>query len=196
MMLYLVTNRHLIKEDNLLNVVKKSVEAGANAVILREKDLNFEELYPITMEIKKVTEKNNALLIVNNNLDVAIKSKADGYHSSFKDFINASKHFPRTKGVSIHSVEEAIIAENNGADYLLAGHVYKTDSKKDLEPKGLEFIRNIKAKVNIPVIAIGGITPQNAKEVINAGADGIAVMSSIMSSKDTNRIIKEYQGLC
>lgn len=170
-----------------------AIEGGVDAVILREKDLSCEELLPILQELKPITSAKGVPLIVNSNLEAAIKGDADGFHCSFPYFMENAPRFKNLVGVSVHSLEEAIEAERHGASYLLAGHVFETDCKADLRPRGLEFIREIKAHVSIPVIALGGINKHNAPETMNIGADGIAVMSGIMASKDPERSAMELK---
>ncbi|WP_234122403.1 thiamine phosphate synthase [Clostridium hydrogenum] len=178
-MIYVVTNRKLIKRGSLYDKVDKALEYGAENIILREKDLDYEKLYEMAIKIKSITDKYNANLIVNGSLRVAEEVKAYAYHTGFENFISQEKFNIKT-GVSIHSLEEAIEAEKEGAAYLLCGNVYETSCKPGLEGKGLNYIRNIINKVTIPVIAIGGISEKNIKDVINAGARGAAVMSAIM----------------
>ncbi|WIF94027.1 thiamine phosphate synthase [Caminicella sporogenes] len=182
-MLYLITNRKLIKQGNLYSIVESAVIGGIDRVILREKDLSYEKLLLTASILKPILSKYNVPLIINTNLEVAKSLNADGFHIGFQNIKNKKIEFKGILGISVHNLEEAIAAENLGADYLLAGHIYKTDCKKGLKPKGIKLIKDIKANVNIPVIALGGINEKNAPEVISAGADGIAVMSYIMSSK-------------
>ncbi|QXM06889.1 thiamine phosphate synthase [Crassaminicella indica] len=183
-MLFLITNRKIIRNKTFIEVIEKAVAGGVEAVILREKDLTYDELLPIAKAVRKITKEKNALLIINRNLEVAKAVGADGYHTGFYDFIKTSFNWKGSLGVSVHSLEEAILAEKKGANYLLASHVYKTDCKKGLAPKGLNFIKEIKENVNIPVIALGGITNKNVREVLLTGVEGIAVMSFIVSSED------------
>ncbi|RKD23684.1 thiamine-phosphate diphosphorylase [Caminicella sporogenes] len=181
--LYLITNRKIIKQGNLYSIVESAVIGGIDRVILREKDLSYEKLLLTASILKPILSKYNVPLIINTNLEVAKSLNADGFHIGFQNIKNKKIEFKGILGISVHNLEEAIAAENLGADYLLAGHIYKTDCKKGLKPKGIKLIKDIKANVNIPVIALGGINEKNAPEVISAGADGIAVMSYIMSSK-------------
>ncbi|QZY55305.1 thiamine phosphate synthase [Crassaminicella profunda] len=183
-MLFLITNRKIIKKGTFIEVIKKAVAGGVEGVILREKDLTYDELLPIAQEIKKITKEKNILLIINRNLEVAKTVGAEGFHIGFHDLMIGKPDWEGRLGVSVHSLEEAILAEKNGADYLLASHVYATDCKKGLAPRGVNFIKEIKENVNIPVIALGGINPENTREVLSTGIEGIAVMSSIMAVED------------
>lgn len=192
-MLYFITNRKLVAEEKFINVMKEAIIGGVDKIILREKDLKTQELLPIAKKIKELTEDYNCELIINSNVEVAKEINAFGLHLPFNSFLNFDNSFNGEIGVSVHSVEEAIEAYKKGASYLLAGHVFVTKCKEGLEPRGLEFIREIKNNVNVPVIALGGIYPRNTKNVLDAGADGIAVMSTIMTAKNIKSCVSEYQ---
>ncbi|MCT4621254.1 MAG: thiamine phosphate synthase [Marinisporobacter sp.] len=192
-MLCLITNREIIKNGTFKEVIEKAVAGGVDRVILREKDLIYDELLPIAQETRKITKENNASLIINRNLEVAKAVDADGFHIGFHDLITAKPDWQGLLGVSIHSLEEAVLAEKNGADYLLASHVYATDCKKGLAPRGISFIKEIKKYVNIPVIALGGIKLENVGEVLSTGVDGIAVMSAIMASESPYTAVKKFK---
>lgn len=196
-MLFVITNRKLVNKGKILSsVIEESVNAGVDAIILREKDLSTEELLPLAYDIKNICENTSnptkPKLIINSNIDVAQSVNSDGLHLSFQNFTGKTDDYNGTIGVSVHSIEEAKVAEEKGADYILAGHIFVTECKKGLEPRGIDFIKLLRKHVNIKIIAIGGITPQNAKSVIEVGASGIAVMSTIMSSNNIYKITKEY----
>ncbi|WP_343758234.1 thiamine phosphate synthase [Clostridium oceanicum] len=185
-----MTNRKLIKEGDIQTVIRKAIDGGVDTVILREKDLSFDELYPIAYKLRQVidnknkTEGSNKKIIINSNIDVAKEINADGFHTNFENFINKNIEFNGLIGVSVHSLEEAVLAEKNGASYLLASHIYKTDCKKGLKPRGLDFIKSIRENTFIPLIGLGGINDENLEDVILKGADGIAVMSYIMADEN------------
>jgi len=187
MKLYLITNRKLVADGNLLTVIEQAVAGGIDAIILREKDLPGDDLLKIAMQIKKMIADRPVYLIINNNLEAAKAIQAGGYHTSFDNFMQQPLRFNGWNGVSVHNLDEAIRAEKYGASYLLVSHIFATDCKKGLKPKGIQLIRDIKTNVNIPIIALGGINPENAGQVMAAGADGIAVMSFIMQSNDPYR---------
>jgi len=195
-MLYVITNRKIVTDNNLIKVIKSAVDGGVDAIILREKDLVYNELINLANKIKKIIYNKNILLIINSNKRVAQEIKADGYHLGFSDFIEQKLDFDGLVGVSVHSVSEAVLAEQNGADYILISHIFETDCKKGLKPKGITFIKEVKKLVNIPVIALGGINVSNAKQVFAAGADGIAVMSSIMTANEPSKIVRELKEKC
>lgn len=186
-MLCLITNRLLLKELPYERVIEDAAKGGVDTVIVREKDLCYNELLQLTKALKNILKPYCVKLIINGSpktaLPVAEEVDADGYHTSFSAFLEEKPRFGGLLGVSVHSVEEAVLAERGGASYVLAGHIFETDCKKGLEPKGIKMLRDMKALVNIPVIALGGINEQNVQLIIEARADGIAVMSGIMSSK-------------
>lgn len=190
-MIFIVTNRKLVKGEDFFHRIEQAVSAGAEAIILREKDLSFEELLRMAKQIKRLTDGHKTRLIINGSLEVARAVCANGIHLSFERYASEKPEFGGLIGVSVHSVEEAIRAEDLGATYILAGHIYNTECKKGVEPKGVSLIREIKACVKIPCIAIGGITEYNCNEILRNGAQGIAVMSSIMESGNCfERIVK------
>lgn len=190
-MIYVVTNRKLVVNGNLCDTLEKALEYGAKSIILREKDLEYNELYELACKIKVIAERYNARLIVNGNLKVAQEIKAYAYHTGFESFMTQGKINVKV-GVSVHSLEEAIEAEKRGAAYLLCGNVYETACKPGVKGKGLNYIRKIVTKVTVPVIAIGGISQKNARDVIKAGAKGVAIMSSAMNEPlIVDKIMKE-----
>ncbi|URZ03688.1 thiamine phosphate synthase [Clostridium felsineum] len=191
-MIYVVTNRKLILDDNLFGCIEKALDYGTKNIILREKDLSYEELYKVASKMKDITDRYEANLIVNGNLRVAEEIKAYAYQSRFIDFIQKGGSKIIKNGVSIHSIEEAKRAEENGADYILVGNIYETECKKGLKGKGTEFLRHIAREITIPEIAIGGISEKNIVEVMNSGAKGAAIMSSAMKDPAVvKRLIKK-----
>ncbi|URZ14980.1 thiamine phosphate synthase [Clostridium felsineum] len=191
-MIYVVTNRKLILHDNLFGCIEKALDYGTKNIILREKDLSYEELYKVASKMKDITDRYEANLIVNGNLRVAEEIKAYAYQSRFIDFIQKGGSKIIKNGVSIHSIEEAKRAEENGADYILVGNIYETECKKGLKGKGTEFLRHIAREITIPEIAIGGISEKNIVEVMNSGAKGAAIMSSAMKDPAVvKRLIKK-----
>lgn len=184
-MICVVTNRTLIKKGNIYTVAENVVKNGADAVILREKDLSYESLLNMSRKIKSITDKYNVPLIINGNIGVALNIKAFGFHTSYEIFKKSdykNNIYEKLRiGVSVHSIEEAKEAESLGANYLLAGHIFETDCKKGLKGKGLGFIKEMHQNTSIPLIAIGGINCSNLKDVLSKGAYGAAIMSSAMA---------------
>ncbi|QEK10998.1 thiamine phosphate synthase [Crassaminicella thermophila] len=194
-MLFLITNRKILRKGTLDEVIEKAVSAKVDAIILREKDLCYEKLLLVAKKIQKKIQGKNILFIINSNLEVAKAINADGYHVGFNDFIKRNFNWQGLLGVSVHSLEEAVFAQKQGASYLLASHIFETDCKKGLEPKGIDFIKEMKKNISIPIIALGGIKPENVKQVLSAGAKGVAVMSYIMASIDPYTSAKKLKDM-
>lgn len=195
--LYMVTNRKLVPEKRLFHIIDEAVLGGIDAIILREKDLNCNQIIQIGNEIRRITEIRNIPLIVNGNLDAALKLNAEGFQTSYENYMNSEIKFKGIIGVSVHSTIEAVNAYKKGASYLLAGHVFETNCKKGLKGRGISFLEDILSKVAIPVIAIGGINEDNIDSVLKTGVSGAAVMSLIMTSSDpfttTNNLKKHFK---
>ncbi|MDS0524503.1 thiamine phosphate synthase [Clostridium sp. SHJSY1] len=176
-----VTNRKLCKDFyKRINEISKE---ELKYLILREKDLEYSELKSISQRVKEILKNSNINLIINSNLRIAKEIDAAGVHLSYKDFIKGeTKGYKGIVGVSVHNIEEAIEAEKQGASYILYGHVFETDCKKGIPPRGLKELKDICIMVNIPVYAIGGINKDNYKIVLDIGVYGIAIMSSLMKN--------------
>lgn len=194
-MLFVVTNRKLVETGNFLNKIEQIVAGGADGIILREKDLPFDELLLLAKKVKAITEGSATKLIISQSIDIAIEVEAAGVQLSFEPFTNMKKQFNGLIGVSVHSVEEAVRAEDLGASYLLAGHIYTTECKKGIEPRGISFIKDIKAKTTIPLVAIGGINENNIDDVYESGAQGVALMSLIMEAEDCFKKVRKFKQL-
>lgn len=186
-----VTNRKLC--NDFYKRIKEISKSNLKYLILREKDLEYKELLIMAKNVQSILKDSNIKLIINSNVEVAEEVNAYGIQLSFKDFCeNKGKNFNGIKGVSVHSLSEAIEAEKRGANYIIYGHVFNTDCKKGLKPRGLIEFKEICNKVNIPVYAIGGINKENYKSVLEAGADGVAVMSSLMKNSILSSKTKTY----
>ncbi|MGG5254082.1 thiazole tautomerase TenI [Neobacillus sp. SM06] len=162
---------------------------------LREKQKSARDLYQ-TMNLLTKSNVPVSKIVLNDRVDVALVTGAAGvqlaWHSLDVSVVKAN--FPRlTVGCSIHSIEEGIKAEQSNADYLLYGHIFPSGSKPGLKPKGLEELKKITGFLSVPVIAIGGILPENAKQVLQVGAKGIAVMSGIFDAHDPVSAVKAYK---
>ncbi|GKU23263.1 thiamine phosphate synthase [Clostridium folliculivorans] len=187
--IYVVTNRRLIKDGTLPEIAESSVKGGATAIILREKDLDDYSLMNLAIKVKEKLISSKALFIINGNYKVAKDVDADGVHLSFNMFMNFEEEFDGLLGVSIHSLEEAILAEQKGASYLIAGHIFETSCKESMKGRGVDFLKKICESVKIPVIAIGGISEYNINHIMKCGAYGAAIMSSVMQSEDPENYI-------
>jgi thiamine-phosphate pyrophosphorylase len=187
--LYLVTDRGLALGRPLDAVVREAVEGGVTVVQIREKDLGTRSFLREALAVKAVTDRFRVPLIVNDRLDVALACGAAGVHLGQDDM-----DCPTARrlagdgfiiGVSVSSPGEALRAEADGADYLGVSPVFSTPTKSDApEPTGLSGLRAIRRAVGIPLVGIGGIHAGNAADIVQAGADGIAVVSAIMAAPD------------
>lgn len=151
-------------------------------IILREKDLTEEEYEELAAEILSICRENGTDCILHSWVGAARRLGCPCIHLPFEKFCREARgiqDFQKT-GVSIHSVAEAVRAQELGASYVTAGHIFPTDCKKGVPARGIEFLREVCEAVTIPVFAIGGITPQNATNVCKAGAAGYCVMSGVM----------------
>jgi thiamine-phosphate pyrophosphorylase len=187
--LYLVTDPDLAGDRPLLQVVTAALEGGATAVQLRDKKASPRELLRWGEELRRIAHHHNAACIVNDRVDLALALEADGVHLGPEDLPPAEARRlmprPRWMGVSAGSVQEAMAAQEAGADYLGAGPVFATPTKRDAGgPIGPEGLAAITASVVIPVVGIGGINARNAASVIEAGAAGVAVISALMAAEN------------
>jgi len=162
------------------------------SIVLREKDLSEDDYKDLAVKVLKICKKNNTECILHTYYKVAKELNLKKIHLPLhvlKSNMNICKEFNEV-GVSIHSVSEAIEAVNLGATYITAGHIFATDCKKDIAPRGLSFLLSVCSSVNIPVYAIGGISSTNAQKAIKAGADGICIMSGLMTCKNFRVLFK------
>ena len=197
--LYVVTDPDLSLGRSPVEVAALAYEGGADVVQLRDKHADGGQLLQWAKEIRKIADTNGKLFIVNDRLDIAILSKADGVHLGQSDIpvSDARKLVPPDFiiGVSVRSVEEALEAERNGADYL-GLTVFETRTKADADPAaGLGLLNEMHLSANIPVVAIGGMSKDNAASVVKAGADGVAFVSAVVSKKDISLASKELKAI-
>lgn len=197
LLLYAVTDRAWLGNETLYEQVEKSLKGGVTFVQLREKKLDEESFLQEAIEIKELCKKYNVPFVINDNVDIAIKMDADGVHVGQSDMeagdVRKKLGPDKIIGVSAQTVEQAILAEKHGADYLGVGAVFPTGSKDDAEDVPFETLKAICEAVSIPVIAIGGITKDNVKELAESGICGIAVISAIFASKDIEAATKELK---
>lgn len=184
---YAVTDRTWLNKT-LEEDVRSSLEGGVSCVQLREKSLNYEEFLHEAKIIKRLCDEYSTPFIVNDNLEVAINSNANGIHVG-QDDLSASEIKKVIKnnmilGVSVQTVAEAIKAEKDGANYLGVGAVFNTSTKNDAKSVSIETLKEICENVSIPVVAIGGITEENIKPLKDSGICGVALVSEIFNNKD------------
>lgn len=195
----LITNRNIC-ELEILDVIRQAAEGGVGTVQLREKDMSTRDLYKLANEIREITNELGLSFIVNDRVDIAMAVDADGVHLGWKslDVKIARKIVGQKKliGFSAHNVEEALKAEDEGVDYITMSPIFETRYKDYIvQPLGLEGLKKIKEQVRIPVIALGGIKASNAAKVLKSGADGIAVMSTILLSKTPMQTATRLYGI-
>ncbi len=186
--LYVVTDETLSGGLTHTETARRAVAGGANAVQLRDKEKSSRELYEVALEMKEICS-GRALFIVNDRLDVALAAQADGVHLGQSDLPIAAVRGMCPKnfliGISVGSVREAAEAEAAGADYVAVSPVFSTPSKSDAgEGHGIAVVREICASVMCPILGIGGINADNTAELIEAGLDGVAVISAVVSAPD------------
>lgn len=178
-----VTNRHLVKGE-FTEQIEKVLDLKPEAVILREKDLNEEEFEKLGKKVLDLCREKNVPCYFNTFVSTAIKLNADGVQVPFDLFclmVPEDMEKAGRVGVSVHSKEEALIAEKRGADFLIYGHIFPTDCKKGVEPRGTAALKNICDCAGIPVFAIGGINEENENLCFDAGAACVCRMSSLMT---------------
>lgn len=186
--LYLCTDRSLMKGNDLKEVVEQAVLGGCSVIQLREKECSTKEFFELAKGIKSVTDKYNIPLIINDRIDIMMAVDADGVHLGQEDLPiqEARRILGENKliGVSAHNMEEAVKAWREGADYLGVGAVFGTKTKKNTVDTSIDTLRDICEKINIPVVAIGGIGMSNLEQLRNSGISGIAVVSAIMAAEN------------
>ena len=197
MLLYAVTDRAWLNGETLESQVEKALKGGATFVQLREKELDEEMFLEEAKKIKKLCVEYHVPFVINDNVDIALKMDADGVHVGQSDMeagdVRAKLGPDKIIGVSAQTVEQAILAEQRGADYLGVGAVFHTGSKADAEDVSHETLTAICNAVKIPVIAIGGITRDNVTELSGSGICGIAVISAIFAQKDIVSATKDLK---
>lgn len=197
LLLYAVTDRHWLGEETLYDQVKKALDGGATFVQLREKNLDREVFLAEAKEIQKLCKEYGVPFVVNDEVSIAKDIDADGVHVGQSDMeaMDVRKILGPDKiiGVSVQTVEQAIIAEKHGADYLGVGAVFTTGSKDDADDVSHETLKAICEAVSIPVIAIGGITKDNVAELAGSGICGVAVISAIFGQKDIQKATEELK---
>jgi len=186
--LYLVTDREILKGRDLCQCVGAAIAGGVTMVQLREKEASSLAFYETAKRVKTVTDHYQIPLIINDRLDIALAVGADGLHLGQEDLplFMARKILGAQKliGVSVGTVPEALLAQEQGADYLGVGAMFPTPSKQDARHVTLATLKAIKKSVTIPVVAIGGISRDNIESVMTTGIDGVAVISAILQADD------------
>ncbi len=191
LLLYAVTDRHWLNGRTLYSVVKESLDGGVTFLQLREKELDEAHFLEEAKELQQLCREYRVPFVVNDNVDIAAAMNADGVHVGQSDMeagdVRTKLGPDKIIGVSAQTVEQAVLAEKHGADYLGVGAVFLTGSKDDAEDVSYDTLKAICEAVSIPVIAIGGITQENVQELSGSGICGIAVISAIYAQKDIQK---------
>ena len=188
LLLYAVTDRSWLNGETLYSQVEKALKGGATFMQLREKDLDEESFLKEAVEIKELCRKYGVPFVINDNVDIALSMDADGVHVGQSDMealdVRAKLGPDKIIGVSAQTVEQALLAEKHGADYLGVGAVFHTGTKLDADDVSFETLKAICQAVSIPVGAIGGITRDTLRELKGSDIAGVAVVSAIFAQKD------------
>ncbi len=199
MPLYAVTDRSWLKGRTLAACVEEALRGGSTCLQLREKELDEAAFLAEALEMKALCARYNVPFIVNDNVDIAIKSGADGAHVGQSDEGAAAARArigeDKILGVSVQTVEQAVKAEQDGADYLGVGAMFSTGTKLDADDVSFDTLKSICRTVRIPVVAIGGISMKNVCEFADTGIDGIAVVSAIFAAEDIEAAARELRSL-
>ena len=186
--LYLVLDTQALKGRDAVEVAARAIRGGAKVIQLRDKQLMRGEVLEIARRLKNICAEKGVLFIVNDYLDIALAAGADGLHLGQEDLplAEARRLLPIDSliGCSATSLSQAVRAQAGGADYVAVGSIYPTLSKEKFKLVGLETLRRVRSRVSLPLIAIGGIDHTNVKEVMKAGATGVAVISAVLGEDD------------
>ncbi len=197
LLLYGVTDRSWLKEETLYQQVEKALKGGATFIQLREKKLDQESFLNEAKELKELCRAYKVPFVINDNVEIALAIDADGVHVGQSDMeaLDVRKRLGEDKiiGVSAQTVEQALLAEEHGADYLGVGAVFPTGSKDDADDVSRDTLKAICDAVSIPVIAIGGISEENVAELSGSGICGIAVISAIFARPDIESAARELR---
>ncbi|MCX8010774.1 MAG: thiamine phosphate synthase [Ignavibacteria bacterium] len=198
--LYLVTDRKLSEPRNVEEVVELAIQGGVTAVQLREKEISTRKFLETAINLKKMLQPKNIPLIINDRIDIALAIDADGVHIGQEDmpYKEARRILGDEKiiGLSIETFEQAKEAEKLDVDYLGVSPIFQTPTKNELKTEwGIEGLRKLRQNTHHKLIAIGGINANNAQAVLEAGADGIAVVSAICSAQDPKQAAKDLKDI-
>jgi thiamine-phosphate pyrophosphorylase len=193
--LYLIIDTQALKERSHVEVASQAIRGGAKVVQLRDKVQSKKELLPIAEQLKKLCAEHGVLFIMNDHFDLALAVDADGLHLGQDDLPIkvARKLLPIDKilGRSTRTVDQAVAAESEGADYIAVGSMYPTPTKETAQVVGPERLRQVRQAVTIPLVAIGGINKDNAAEVLAAGADSLAVIRAVVQAENPEKAARQ-----
>ena len=185
---YLVTDRRDKTDDEFLNIIEEAIKGGTTIVQLREKTASTKEFYDLALKVKEITSRYGVPLLINDRIDIALAVGSEGVHIGQDDMpADIAREIigeDKILGVSASTVEEAKKAEIDSADYIGSGAVFPTSTKDDADSVSKEELKEIVDSIDIPVVAIGGITVENASTLKGSGIAGVSVVSAIMSAED------------
>ena len=200
LLLYAITDRTWLNGRSLLSQVEEVLNNGATFLQLREKNLSYNELVEEAVKIKEIAAKYNVPFVINDNIYAAKESGADGVHIGQDDasYIKAREVLGDGKiiGMTAHNLNEALAAQEAGADYIGTGAVFPTSTKQDTIPLSLENLKEITDNIQIPVVAIGGINHENILRLKGSGIDGAAVISAIFAQENPGLATAKMLNLC
>ena len=185
---YLVTDRRNKTDEEFLNIIEEAIKGGTTIVQLREKTASTKEFYDLALRVKEITSRYGVPLLINDRIDIALAVDCEGVHIGQDDMpADIAREIigdDKILGVSASTVEEAKKAEMDSADYIGSGAVFPTATKDDADSVSKEELKEIVDSIDIPVVAIGGITIENANTLKGSGIAGFSVVSAIMSAED------------
>lgn len=195
--LYLVTDRSLMSTKTLQEAVEQAILGGCTMVQLREKNIESLDFYTLAKNIKLVTDSHHIPIIINDRIDIALSVNAAGVHVGQNDIpVSVARKIIGKRmilGVSVSSVQEALQAQNDGADYLGVGAMFPTRTKMDAKIVSMDELGRIRQAVSIPIVVIGGISKENAASFRDIGVDGLAVASAILTQPDIKAAAEELK---
>lgn len=197
--IYLVTDRDLMSTETLEEAVEEAIKGGCTLVQLREKDCSSLDFYNTAINIKRITDKYKVPLLINDRLDIALAVDAAGVHIGQSDLpcsvVRKIIGEDKIIGVSAGTLENAIKAENDGADYIGVGAMYATGTKKDAKHTSMDELKKIRENISIPIVVIGGINKERITDFNGTDIDGLAIVSAIISQKDIYKATSELKDL-
>lgn len=197
--IYLVTDRDLMSTKTLEEAVEEAIKGGCTLVQLREKECSSLDFYTTAINIKRITDKYKVPLLINDRLDIALAVDAAGVHIGQSDLpcsvVRKIVGDDKIIGVSAGTLENAIKAENDGADYIGVGAMYATGTKKDAKHTSMDELKKIRENISIPIVVIGGINKERITDFNGTDIEGLAIVSAIISQKDIYKATSELKDL-
>lgn len=201
--MYIITDEKACKGKDFYECIEESLKGGATFLQLREKSLSSRDFYERALKLKQLAKKYNVPFVINDRIDIALAVDADGVHLGQSDMhIDIAKRIigeDKIIGISAKNMNEALEAQEKGADYIGVGAIFGTVTKEDHDNVSIEQLKHLANTIKIPTLAIGGVKAENVKQLKNTNIDGICVISDIFSNENckqrTEDIIKEYRNI-